>query len=258
VTPRWGAAAVGLALVLLLAPAAGAEVRQMEAVGALPLAPDARHASPPRDVAVRLALNEAVRRVALDLVPDLESGAAAEFLPEVLGDEPFDYTTRFRILEDRGERPALFSDDPAVEFEYVVVVEAHIDADRVEKRLVDAGLLAVSRAGAPTRDLRLVVEKLGSFAAYAALRAALIEGVGVKSALPVELERRRAVLLVRTPDDAPQLLEELLLAAPPELLITPLDASEDVLTLRVELEALPEGADSRAPPGGAGGAARRD
>ena len=257
-TPRRGATACGLALALLLASAAGAEVRQMEAVGAVPLAPDARHTSPLREIAVRMALNEAVRRVALDLVPEMEPEEAAEFLPEVLGDEPFDYTTRFRIIEDRGERPALFVEDPEVEFEYVVLVEAHIDADRVEKRLVDAGLLVAGSAGAPHRDLRLVVEDLDSFAAYAALRETLIERVGVKSALPVEMERGRAVLVVNTAGDPWQLLEELLMAAPPELVITLVDAQEDALTLRIALEALPAGAGNDAPRARPGGVAPRD
>jgi len=253
VTPRRGAIACGLALALLLAPAAGAEVRQMEAVGAVPLAPDTRHASPLREIAVRMALNEAVRRVALDLVPAMAPEEAAEFLPEVLGDEPFDYTTRFRIIEDRGERPALFVKDPDVEFEYVVVVEAHIDADRVEKRLVDAGLLVAGSDSAPHRDLRLVLEDLDSFAAYAVLRETLVERVGVKSAIPAEMERGRAVLVVNTAGDPWQLLEELLLAAPPELVITLVDVREDALTLRISLKALPAGAGtdpSRARPGG--------
>jgi len=258
VTPRRTASACGLALALLLASAAGAEIRQMEAVGALPLAPDVRHTSPLRDIAVRMALNEAVRRVALDLVPGLDPEEAAEFLPEVLGDDPFDYTTRFRIIEDRGERPALFVEDPEVDFEYVVVVEAHIDADRVEKRLADAGLLMARRAGAPNRDLRLVVEDLESFAAYAALREALIERVGVRSAVPVEMERGRAVLVVNTSGDPWQLLEELLLAAPPELLITPVDTREDALTLRIGLEELPPGAATDGPRARSGGAAPRD
>jgi hypothetical protein len=257
-TPRGGATACGLALALLLAAAAGAEVRQMEAVGAVPLAPKARHASPPRDVAVRMALNEAVRRVALDLVPDMEPEEAAEFLPEVLGDEPLDYTTRFRIIEDRGERPALFVDDPEVGFEYVVVVEAHIDADRVEKRLVDAGLLVAGIEDAPHRDLRLVVEDLGSFAAYAVLRETLVEGVGVKSALPVEMERGRAVLVVNAVGGPRQLLEDLLRAAPPELLVTPIGAREDELTVRIALEGLPAGAGPDAPRAGAGARAPRD
>jgi hypothetical protein len=250
--------ACGLVLALLLAPAAGAEVRQIEAVGVVPLAPDARHPSPPRDVAVRMALNEAVRRVALDLVPNMEPEEAAEFLPEVLGDEPFDYTTRFRIIEDQGERPALFIEDPEVEFEYVVVVEAHIDAGRVEKRLMDAGLLRADRGSALRRDLQLVVEDLESFAAYAALRKTLIEGVGVRSALPAEMERGRAVLVVNTAEEPRQLLEELLRAAPPELRITPLDAHEDTLTVRIALEALPAGPRPAAPRARSGGAAPRD
>jgi hypothetical protein len=234
---------------MFLASAAGAEIRQMEAVGAVPLAPDARHASPLRDIAVRMALNEAVRRVALDLVPGMEPEEAAEFLPEVLGGDPFDYTTRFRIIEDRGERPALFVEDPDVDFEYVVVVEAHIDADRVEKRLADAGLLMARSAGVPHRNLRLVVEDLEGFAAYATLRETLIERVGVRSAVPVEMERGRAVLVVNTAGDSWQLLEELLLAAPPELMITPVDTREDALTLRIALEARPPGAGTDGPPG---------
>lgn len=256
---RWrGVAACGLALALLLASAAQAEIRQLEAVGAVPLAPDARHTTPLRDIAVRMALNEAVRRVALDLIPGMDPVEAAALLPDVLGDEPFDYTTRFRIIEDRGERPALFAEDPDVQFEYVVVVEAHIDADRVEKRLEDAGLLAAGRDAAPHRDIRLVVQDLESFAAYAALRKALIEGVGVRSALPVEMERGRAELVVNTAHDPWQLLDELLRAAPPELLITPVDAQEDALTLRIELEALPPEGGGGAPPARAGGAGPRD
>jgi hypothetical protein len=163
----------------------------------------------------------------------------------VLGDDPLDYTVRFHVAEDRGVRPALFGADPKVAFEYVVVVEAQIDVDRVERRLEDAGLLVAGRADAPERDLRLVVEDLRSFAAYAALREVLIEGVGVKSALPVEMERGRAELVVRTHHGAEQLLEALLRSAPPELVITPVGGPEGVLRLHIALEALPEGAAAR-------------
>ena len=40
-----------------------------------------------------------------------------------LGKNPLDYANRFRILEDRGERPALFTEIPGVSTEYVVLVE---------------------------------------------------------------------------------------------------------------------------------------
>jgi hypothetical protein len=228
----------GLALGLLLAPAAVAEIRQMEAVGAFPLAPDVRQETPPRDAAVRMALNESVRRVALDMIVGMSPEEAAEYLPEVLGDEPFDYTNRFRIIEDRGERPALFASDPAVKFEYVVVVEAHIDSKRVGRRLEAAGLAVARSSGEPEREIRLVVDELASYAAYAALREALIEGVGVTSAIPVVLERGRAELVVTSEADPRQLLEDLLRSTPPELLITPVGVEDGVLTVRIELDEL--------------------
>ena len=86
----------------------------------------------------------------------------------------------------------------------------------------------------------------------------LIEGVGVKSALPVEMERGRAVLVVNTTGDPRQLLEDLLRAAPPELLITPLGAREDALTVRIAWDGLPAGAGPGAPRAGPGGAPSRD
>jgi len=248
----------GLVAVWLTAGAAGAEIRQVEAAGAVPLSSDVRPKTPLRDLAVRRALNAAVRRVALDLMPGLDPEEAGELLPNVLGDEPFAYTTRFRIIEDRGEVPALYSEDPEVEFEYVVLVEAHIDSDRVEKRLGDAGFLA-GRAPRPARrDLVLIVEDPPDFAAYAALRRVLLEGVGVDSALPVEMERRRAVMRVRASGGASELLEDLLQSAPPELVITPVDAQDDVLTLRVSLDRTRSG-DSPADLGvGPGGGSDRD
>lgn len=226
----------GVALAWLLAAAAGAEIRQVEAVGAVPLSAELRPKTPLRDLAVRQALNDAVYHVALDLIPELSPEEAAELLPDALGQEPFAYTTRFRIIEDRGEVPALYHDDPGVEFEYVVLVEAHIDSDRVEKRLREAGVLA-SRAPRPAyQDLTVVVEDPPDFPTYAALRRALLEAVGVEVALPIEMERGRAVLRVRASGGASKLLEDLLQAAPPELVITPVDARDEVLTLRVSLD----------------------
>ena len=79
----------------------------MEAVGAVPLGAAAPRHSPPRDAALQAALSDAVRRVALELLPELDPGESATLLDEVLGLDPLDYATRFRILEDRGPRPAL-------------------------------------------------------------------------------------------------------------------------------------------------------
>ncbi|MFQ5417620.1 MAG: hypothetical protein ACE5FL_11295 [Myxococcota bacterium] len=254
---RWRAWGAGWVAASLLAGVAAAEVRQIEAEGIVPLAPGARHRTPPRDEAVRRALNEAVRRVALDLVPDLSPESAAEFLPEVLGDEPFVYTTRFRIIEDRGDRPAIASDDPDVAVEYVVLVEAHIDADRVEARLAEAGLLRDRRDEPAGPDVLLVLQGVDDFAAYSALRRTLEDDVRVESALPIRMERNRVVLQVVASRGTQRLLEDLLRAAPPELVITPLDAQDGILTVRIALDpSLAETAPERAPAGFGGPPAR--
>ena len=223
----------------LFAAQAAAQVRQMETVGAYPLSTNAERSGSARDTAVKLALDEAVIQVAMDLVTGVKRAEAADFLPEVLGDDPLDYISRFRIIEDRGERPTKYSQDRKVEFEYVVLVESHIDSARIRSRLEKAGLL-MTRAQAPIQQLLVVIDGKADFDAYEALRGALIDHVRVKSAVPVEMERGRIVLAVETSRSERQLLENLLRSAPPGLLVTPVGAQPGILTLRIELEALPE------------------
>lgn len=228
-----------LLLALLLAAPAAAQVRQMETVGAYALSPGAKRASSARDTAVKLALDEAVLRVAMDLVTGVKRAEAAGFLPDVLGDDPLDYISRYRIIEDRGERPATYTDDPKIEFEYVVLVESHIDSARIRSRLGKAGLL-MQRTRSAGKQVLVVVDRPDDFAAYEALRVALVERLRVKSAVPIEMERDRIVLAVETSRSARQLLDNLLRNAPPELVVTPVGTQNDVLTLRIQLEELPE------------------
>ena len=155
------------------------------------------------------------------------------------GDDPLDYISRYRVIEDRGERPTQYSQDPKVEFEYVVLVESHIDSARVRSRLEKAGLL-MTRARAPAQQLLVIIDGNSDFDAYEALRRALIDRVRVKSAVPVEMERGRIVLAVETSRSARQLLENLLRSAPPGLHVTPVGSQARSLTLRIELEDLPE------------------
>jgi hypothetical protein len=224
----------------LVAVQASAQVRQMETIGAYPLSQGAKRSGSARDTAVKLALNEAVIQVAMDLVTGVRRDEAADFLPDVLGDDPLDYISRFRIIEDRGERPSQYSQDPGVEFEYVVLVESHLDPARIRRRLEKAGLL-MTHARAPTQQLLVVIDGNSDFAAYEALRRALLDRLRVKSAVPVEMEQGRIVLAVETSRDSRQLLENLLRDAPPELLVTPVAAQAGVLRLEIELQALPEG-----------------
>jgi len=237
-----------LALAVALAAAAGAaDLRSIEAVGAVPLHEGARPASPPRDAAVRKALSEAVRRVALELLADRDPAEIERALDSALGADPLAFISRFRTLEDRGERPLLFSDDPEAKTEYVVVVEATVDAARVRERLGRGGLLVAPAGEARRVRVRVEAEGLADFAAYGALRDTLIEGVGVRSALPVELERGRAVLDVDGELTGEALLAAMLRAAPPGLTLTALETSPERLRVRVELVAEPAPASPPAP-----------
>ena len=220
---------------LAASPGRAADLRASEAVGAVPLHADARPTSPPRDAAVNRALSEAVRRVALQLLSALDPAEVEPRLGAALDADPRLYISRFRILEDRGERPALFSDDPEARTEYVVVVEAQVDADRVREALARSGLLAAPAGEARYFRVRLEAEGLEDFASYRALRETLIEGVGVRSALPVELERGRATFEVESELAGDGLLEALVRAAPPGLTLTPLETSPERVQLRVQL-----------------------
>ena len=223
-----------LGLALAVAPARAADLRVSEAVGAVPLHADARPASPPRDAAERKAMAEAVRRVALQLLADQDPAEVEPRLDAALGPDPKVYISRFRTLEDRGERPALFSDDPEAKTEYVVVVEAQVDADRVREALGRSGLLVAPAGEARRFRVRLEAEGLEDFASYRALRETLIEGVGVRSALPVELERGRATLDVDSELAGDALVAALIQAAPPGLRLTPLQTSPERVQLRVQ------------------------
>ncbi len=230
-----------------VAPGQAADLRSTESVGAVPLHADARPASPPRDAAVRKALAEAVRRVALELLADRDPAEVEPRLDAALGADPFVYISRFRTLEDRGERPVLFSDDPEARTEYVVVVEASVDAARVRERLAKGGLLVTPAGEARRVQVRVEAEGLNDFAAYRALRDTLVEGVGVRSALPVELEHGRAVLEVDGELSGSELLAAMLRAAPPGLTLTPLETTPERLRLRVSLAVEPAPAPASPP-----------
>jgi hypothetical protein len=225
-------AALLAALFVVWAVSAAAEVRPVEALGVVPLDPDRPSSRAPRDAALQSALYSAVRRVALDELADFDPVAGESQIDAALGPDPLDYATRFRILEDRGERPALFSEADEVENEYVVLVEVHVDTDRVRERLVAAGLLVMPSGDGRRWRVRLVLEDVESFASYQAVRT-LLEEIGARSALPQEMEAGRAVLVVdgtRSPD---ALVAALVDAAPSNLRLVPLGRDGASVRLRV-------------------------
>ncbi len=261
---RRGLAAPGLAL--LLALGAGAELRRVEAVGVVPVGSGAP--TRPREQALARALAEAVRRVALEelggaeglvpegglapagrppgdpgLAPGSADGGGSELLARVdatLGDRPLDYATRYRVVEDRGLRAAIFSQDPEIEREYVVVAEVYVDSDRVRSRLVDGGLLAPTPSGeSPLQRVTVVIEELQSYRDLQTLRAILLEGLGARSVVAREFEPGRAVLEVQGDRAAAELQRALLGRAPEELRIEPRGIAEETLTLRLIPTAAP-------------------
>jgi hypothetical protein len=267
---------VGCAAMLLLATAAGAEVRRIEAVGAVPIyadRPEKRGAVAPRDGAIRKALREAVERVAEEFIADLplsvfepggeepdvieELGSEGPDLEAVLGQKMVLYTSRFRVVEDRGERPALFADDPAVTSEYVVIVEVHVDVERVRERLVQKGIIPEGIAGGETQTLYLQVEGLTAYPAYEGLRAILLDDrVGVESVVAVEMRRGRTLLRLESEIGAAELLEKLRMLAPPEMKLVPLHVAPDRVHIAVDWSGPvePSGEDEL-PPGPADSAA---
>jgi hypothetical protein len=205
-------AAAGLVAVLLPG-AAPAELRRVEAVGAVAAGTHAPKGLPIQQAAIEAGLHEATRRVALEL---LGSGAAEAEprLDATLGPNVYEYVSRFQLLEDRGERRPLLLQDPEVTSEYVVLVTVQVDADRVRDRLTRAGLLSPDGAPAPGRVV-LVIEDLRSYAAVAALARRLRADPAVKSVVPEEFSRGRAQLALEATQTSDAILKRLA-ADPPE------------------------------------------
>lgn len=235
-TRVWLPLLVGLALALALPlPSAAARIQRLEAVGIVPVDSSARKSSPPRDAAIQAALREAVQRVAIGLLEAEDAQAVLEedpgALPKALGKKMLPYTARFRILEDRGERPALFLEDPNYATEYQVIVGVEVDVDRVRAQLVGAGLLAAEPAGTALGGVLIDVRGVRAYPAFLALRSLLIEGVGASRVLPVEFSRQRVVLEVVGDKPELELLFAMQSAAPPTLEIVALESTSDLLTV---------------------------
>ena len=225
-------------LMLLVAPPASAEVRRLEVVGVVPAGADARPGVPIREAALGAALTQGVERVARGL---LSADAAADpglDLGGVLGGNPRDFTVRYRVLEDRGERRALLVVDPEVSTEYVLRVEVFVDVSRIEGALDAAGLLLQKPVEGTRRELRLVVEGLPSYQAYVALRRHLMERGGATSVIPAVFESGRVELRVVAKLAPPDLMDRLVMPPPEGLRVEPVFADGESMWIRVL--ALPE------------------
>jgi len=223
---------IGLLALLIALPGAQATARTLESVGAVGVREGDRR--DPKERAIQAALREAVYRVAEELLVDailLEDPDSDNDDPEgpdlsaLLGRDMVTYTSRFKILEDRGIGPALFVEEPGIATEYVVVAEVEVEADKIRERLMRAGLLEPEAFAPRVGTVQLEVEGLSVYPALRDLQSLLVDKMGAQAAVPVRFERGRAILQVGTPLGGPDLVSQLERAAPDNLAVVPLSAS---------------------------------
>jgi hypothetical protein len=237
---RRACAAAALAWVALVAAPLAAEEQKVQSVG---VAPITKQDPAPRDSALRAAVRTAVAGAAAAMLPASFAAPAppsAEpesepnaWLSAKLGDDPFVYVTRFRIVEDRGKQPAVLTADKSVEYEYVVTAEVNLDLDAIRARMEKLGLAAQGARG-PAREVTIVVEGLTSYVPLGLVRKTLERTRGVRSVLPVEFTAGRAVLAVDADEDAAGLVAGLTQRAPEGLHITMLEQGPARATVRVD------------------------
>lgn len=268
-----------------LAEPAAAEVRRVEAVGIYGIEESARRRVIPRDEAIARATWEAVSRVALELIgesaptgdayddaPDGRVGPGREdpgdegrgpdgagdegeqaALQTALGEQMLPYTRSYRILEDRGEAPVLFAEDPDIETEYVVVVEVLVDVDRVADALERNGLIARSDAGSSEAE-RVTIEVLGlaHYPAVERLMAFLRGAMGARRVVTLEFERERQVLGLEGRFGLEEVARRLAQAGDPGLVLEPLAVDPTRGRIRLRARYRPEALDEGGEPADAG------
>lgn len=178
-------------------------------------------------------------------------------LQSALGKDTLPYTRSYRILEDQGEGPVMFAEDPEVETEYVVVVEVIVDEDRVAQALERAGL--ISREGASGDARRITLELLG-ITRYAALERVvevLTGPLGATRVQPLEFAPERQVLSVEGPFDLQGLSDRLAGYRDPRLVLEPIGVDAVGGRIRVLGRWFPEPPASESPPAAVGARRRR-
>ena len=207
-------------------PRAPAGLRPSPQAAANPPAPEAeagpadlytRAPEPGREgfLAGQLSEAEAERLEAERLAEEAET----KRLRDALGRETVAYTRSFRIVEDQGERPALFTSDPDVATEYVVLMEVQVEVERVRLRLEEMGLLTPLEAAELTA-IRLEIRGLTHYGGYQALLA-LLQGelVAAEGVLPRNFAPGQVVVTVEGDWAPEELMDRLQAAAPANLSI---------------------------------------
>jgi hypothetical protein len=257
-----GTALLAAAAILLTTGVGRAELQRVEAVGIYGIRDSMRSRVIPRDEAIANARWEGVSRVALELIGEFGPSQAAAMSPDLppsidslddeagnvteapsegevaallvaLGDDLLPYMRSYRILEDQGEVPALFNDEPDVSVEYVVVVAVIVDVDRVTQALARAGLIAVNN---PEDTSETVIVELMGLSRYEALEVvleALRKELGATRVRTMEFSRERQILAVEGPFGPDALLARLADFENPQLQLEPIGVDSQHRRIRL-------------------------
>jgi hypothetical protein len=216
---------LGCVALVLGADVVSAELQQVEAVGIYGIREAGRSRVIPRDEAVAMARWEGVSRVALELIgestpsdlsgeeadslgattsgdrnePDASQEDQVAALRKALGKDLLPYMRSYRIVEDRGEVPVLFDEDPDVTVEYVVVVEVIVDVDRVTSALEAAGLIARIDPREAGEPVAVELVGLSRYEAFEIVLVALRDELGATHIRTVEFTPERQILSVQVP-----------------------------------------------------------
>ncbi len=213
-------------------PSAFAERVTQEGLGAVPLAGEGREQAPPQQRALRAAIGDAVARATEDLVaaedPFLDPAAAIE----ALGEDRVRYAARYRVVEDRGVVEAEVSPEAGAGAQYVLLIEAEIELDRIRKRLDEAGLLVFRNDDRPRARMRLVLEGDFSYAGYRRIVEVLRETGNATE--PVGFRRGEAALDVETAAGRAELTALLRQQLGPAYALEPSKGDGASLRLRVQ------------------------
>lgn len=179
-----------------------AQVESVETIGVYRIRDASRTTVIARDAAVENGIWAGVSGVATRLMGRASDAPEdLEVVRKALGADVLPYTRSFRIVEDKGEAPARFSTMPDVSAEYIVVVEAIVDVDRVKSALESKGLLDSGGGLSLERGEPILVELVGvaRYPAYEAIREALRAKLGATRVDSLGFARDRQLLSVEGP-----------------------------------------------------------
>jgi len=205
-----------------------------------------------RQAALRQGLARAVAQVGRELVEADRRGPAPPELDVLaaLGGAPADYTVRYRVRVDHGERTAEVLTDPGVTTEYALEIEVQVDVQRVARGLASAGWLSTLPDEVPSTAHRVVVET-SDWGAYAAFVEQLRGPGEARLAVPERFEAGRVLLRVEAPGRPDQLLDRLTSDPESPLEVIRLPGDESELRVQVRLRAAPASLAPREPGAGA-------